>query len=194
MTGSMDPYLNPGTSVLKNLRDIRDSGALERFEAEATSRRLIELIHSPAPTGLFDVPHHRAIHWRIFQDVYRWAGQFRTVNISKGGQLFGAAAFIEPALSGVLEKLPRENFLRGTDRESFSRRAGFYLGEINAIHPFREGNGRTQREFIRQLGLDAGFSIDWSRITRDRMIAASRVGFQTGDSAGLATLILSSIC
>jgi hypothetical protein len=85
------------------------------------------------------------------------------------------AAFIEPALSGVWEKLPRENFLRGTDRKSFSRR-------------------RPQREFIRQLDFDAAFAIDWSRITRDRMIAASRISFQTGDSSALAALILGSTC
>jgi len=118
--------------------------------------------------------------------------RFEAEATSKGGQLFGAAAFIGPALRGVLEELPRENLLRGT--ESFSRRAGFFLGEIHAIHPFREGNGRTQREFIRRLGLEAGFVIDWSRITRDQLIAASRASFQTGDSSGLAALILRSIC
>jgi len=192
MTGSMDPYLHPGTDVLKNLRDIRDPGILDRFEAEATTRRIVESIHSPAPGG-FDTAYFRAIHQRIFQDFYAWAGQFRTVNISKGGHLFGAAAFIEPALNGVLQKLHRENCLRGTDSQSFSQRAGFFLGEINAIHPFREGNGRTQREFIRTLGLQADFGIDWSRIARDGMIAASRLSFQTGDNSGLAALITTSM-
>ena len=192
MTGSMDPYLYPGTDVLKNLRDIRISKIRDRFEAEATTRRIVELIRSPVP-GAFDTVHYRAIHQIMFQDVYAWAGQFRTVNISKGGQLFGVAAFIEPALNDVLRKLNRENYLRGAGPESFSQRAGFFLGEINAIHPFREGNGRTQREFIRALGLQAGFAIDWGRVTRDQMIAASRLSFQTGDNSGLAALIASSL-
>ena len=192
MTESMDPYLYPGTNVLKNLRDIRNPGTLARFEAEATTRRIVELIHSPAQ-GQFDIAHLRAIHKRIFRDVYEWAGQFRTVNISKDGHLFGAAGFIEGALRHVFQKLFRESYLRELDRESFSDRAGFFLGELNAAHPFREGNGRAQREFIRELALQCGFAIDWSRITSDQMITASRVSFQTGDNAGLTALITASI-
>lgn len=93
--------------------------------------------------GRFDVAHLRAIHKFIFQDVFVWAGAFRTVNISKGGNFFGASAFIEPALQDVLRRLPVENYLKQMDEPKFTIRAGFYLGEINAIHPFREGNGRT---------------------------------------------------
>jgi cell filamentation protein len=189
MTESTDPYLYPGTFVLlKNLRDIRNHDGLAEFEAESTSRRIIELARAPLQ-GDFDSLHLRAIHRYLFQDVFDWAGQFRVVNISKDGHLFGAAAFIEPALIDVLQRLPGERYLRGMDRESFLQRAAFYLGEINAIHPFREGNGRTQREFIRSLGLQAGFPIDWSRISREEMIAASRSSFQTGDSSGLASLL-----
>jgi cell filamentation protein len=73
--------------------------------------------------------------------------------------------------------------------EPFASRAGYYLGEINAAHPFREGNGRAQREFIRELGSNAGFEIDWGRVTQQQMVAASRESFATGDSAGLAALI-----
>jgi cell filamentation protein len=188
----MDPYLYPGTDVLKNLRDIRSPDLLAQFEAEATTRRLVESIHSPM-SGLFDTAHLQAIHKHIFQDVYIWAGQFRTVNISKGGHIFCAAAFIESALDDVLQKLEKERYLRQTSPELFSRRAGFFLGEINAVHPFREGNGRAQREFIRALGLKAGFRVDWSRITRDHMIAASRLSSQTGDSSGLAAIITMSM-
>ena len=83
-------------SPSKNWERRSRSCMTDSFEAEATSRRLIELIHSPAPNGLFDAAHIRAIHRHIFQDVFEWAGRFRTVNISKGGQLFGAAAFIVP--------------------------------------------------------------------------------------------------
>jgi cell filamentation protein len=192
MTESTDPYLYPGTDVLKNLRDIRDHDILARFEAEETSRRIIELINSPVRRS-FGTAGLKAIHKRIFQDVYAWAGQFRTVNISKGSHFFGAAAFLEPALNGLLQKLFAGNYLQGVSPNVFASRAGFFLGEINAAHPFREGNGRTQREFIRELGLHAGFEIDWSRITRDQMTAASRESFQTGDSSGLAALIFTSM-
>ncbi|MBZ5726506.1 MAG: Fic family protein [Acidobacteriia bacterium] len=188
MPGSSDPYTYPGTDVLRNILDIRDPQQLAAFEANATVARLIELDAAPL-AGRFDVAHMKAIHQYIFQDVYRWAGEFRTVNISKGGHLFGAAAFVGPALHEVLRKLPGEQCLKGSDCRMFSTRAGFYMGELNAIHPFRDGNGRAQREFIRELAVQAGFVIDWSQVTRDQMTAASLESFKTGDSSAMAALI-----
>jgi cell filamentation protein len=188
MPESSDPYTYPETDVLRNIPGIRDPQSLAAFEANTTIARLAELDTAPLK-GRFDIAHLKAIHKYIFQDVYSWAGEFRTVNVSKGGSLFGAAAFIEPALDAVLLKLPAERYLKGVDLSTFARRAGFYLGEINAVHAFREGNGRAQREFIRQLGIEAGFMIDWSRTSRQQLMAASRESFSTGDNSGLADLI-----
>ncbi len=188
MPASSDPYTYPGTDVLRNLLDIRDPWQLAAFEANATTARLISL-DAASVNGRYDIAHFKAIHRFVFQDVYSWAGEFRNVNISKGGQLFGAAAFIQPALQDVLQNLARELHLRGLDRPAFASRAGFYMGEINAIHPFRDGNGRAQREFIRQLAMQAGFAIDWSRITRTQMTAASIESFRTGDSSPMASLV-----
>src|SRR5215831_3823059 len=97
-TGSSDPYLYPGSSVLKNLRGLTDPRELEAFEGRSTHRRLAELIETPL-SGRFDIAHFTAIHRYIFQDVFEWAGQFRTVDISKGGHLFGRAVFLESALA-----------------------------------------------------------------------------------------------
>lgn len=188
MPDSSDPYTYPGTDVLRNMLDIRDHQQLAAFEANATAARLIELDAAPL-VGRFDVAHLKSIHGYIFQDVYRWAGEFRTVNISKGGHLFGAAAFVEPALHEVLQRLAGEHYLKATDARMFATRGGYYMGEINAIHPFRDGNGRSQREFIRLLALQAGFGVDWSRVTRERMMTASLESFKTGDSSGMAALI-----
>ena len=188
MPDSSDPYTYPGTDVLRNILDIHDPRQLGAFEANATAARLIELDAAPL-AGQFDPTHLKAIHRHIFQDVYPWAGEFRTVNIAKGGQLFGAAAFVEPALQEVLRKLPGERYLRGSDPHAFAMRAGYYMGEINAIHPFRDGNGRAQREFIRELAIRAGFAIDWSRVTREKMTAVSIESFRTGVSSGMAALI-----
>jgi len=192
MPESSDPYTYPGTDVLRNIPDIYDPQRLAAFEANATAARLAELDAAPLK-GRFDAAHLKAIHRYIFQDIYSWAGEYRRVNLSKGGHLFGAAAFLEPALDDVLRNLAGENYLIGSERRRFARRAGFYMGEINAIHPFRDGNGRVQREFIRELGLPAGFVIDWTRITRERIMAASRENFATGDSSSLAALILPCI-
>ena len=188
MPDSSDPYTYPGTDVLRNLLDIRNLQQLAAFEANATTARLIESDAAPIE-GRVDIAHLRAIHRHIFQDVYPWAGEFRTVNISKGGHLFGVAAFVEPALQDVLRRLPAEHYLKGSDARTFAMRAGYYMGEINAIHPFRDGNGRAQREFIRELAAQVGFVIDWSRVTREQMMAASLESFKTGDSSGMAALI-----
>jgi cell filamentation protein len=188
MPESSDPYTYPGTDILRNIPDIRDPQRLAAFEANATAARLVELDAAPLK-GKFDVAHVRAIHRHIFQDVYLWAGEFRTVNISKSGHLFGAAAFVEPSVQEVLRLLRGENHLRGAEPQVFAKRAGFYMGEINAIHPFRDGNGRAQREFIRALAIQAGFVIDWTKVARDQMMAASIESFTTGDSSGLAAMI-----
>jgi cell filamentation protein len=187
-TESSDPYLYPGTTVLKNLRGLIDPQELAAFEARSTHRRLTELLEAPL-SGSFDTAHLKAIHRFIFHDVFEWAGQFRTVDISKGGHLFGRAAFLETALEQILEKLAAENHLAGLDQDKFAQRAAYYLGELNAAHPFREGNGRAQREFIRELGLKAGHYIDWRGTTPEEMTEASRLSHGTGEAALFAKII-----
>ena len=189
----MDPDVYPGTNVLKNLGDLRDLESLAKFEASATSWRIEELRHVQK-SGKFDIPHLESIHGYIFRDVYEWAGEFRTVNIARPGQFYFAyCQQIVPALSGLLEALRKEQCLMGLGLEPFCKRAGNYLGELNAIHPFRDGNGRTQREFIRQLGRHNGFALQWSHVTRDQMVEASKRSFEKGDNAGLADVIQHSI-
>ena len=90
--------------------------------------------------------------------------------------------------SAIFETLAKEHRLRGTDLQAFTARAAYYLGEINAIHPFREGNGRTQREFIRELGVACGYVVAWEQASRADMIAASAAAF-VGDLLPLGALI-----
>lgn len=169
----MDPYVYPGTNVLRNLREIRDVDQLNQFEAIAATRRTVELEHEPIK-GRFDARHLQAIHRYIFQDVYEWAGDFRTVNISKSGDPFAFQQHIASNLDRICEELKDEGHLAGSDAGHFAIRAAYYLGEINAIHPFRDGNGRTQREFIRELGARNGLTIDWRQVSQEQMVEASR--------------------
>ena len=192
ITGNSDPYLYPGTNVLKNLRGLTDPKLLERFETRRSHRRIAELIDTPVP-GRFDVAHLKAIHRHIFQDVYQWAGQFRTVNISKAGHLFGLADFLESALQQTLQRLASEKYLVDLDATMFAGRAAYFLGEINAAHPFREGNGRTQREFIRDVGLKAGHYIDWRLTTPEEMTEASQLSHVRGDASLFAKLLRISL-
>ena len=101
----MDPYVYPGTSVLRNLRDFRDAGVLSEFEAEATARRLRQLEHKPL-SGAFDSLHLQAIHRHIFQDVFEWAGDFRTVSISKSGDPFASPQHIVSSLDKTCVRIP----------------------------------------------------------------------------------------
>jgi cell filamentation protein len=186
----MDPYVYPGTSVLKNLRDIQDQGVLNEFEAIATSSRLRQLAAKPM-CGSFDGPHLQAIHSHIFQDVYPWAGKLRTVYISRSGQYpFAFPEQISPSLQRVALGLQKERLLEGLDQQQLCGRGAYFFGELNAIHPFRDGNGRTQREFIRQLFSARGFALAWVRVSREQMGQASRDSFERGDNSGLERVLL----
>ena len=170
-----DPYLDPASHVLRNLGGYAAAAALEAFENEVTQNRTVELAFHPI-VGHYDLDHLCAIHRHIFQDVYDWAGELRTVSIQKGGELFALAPHLEVAGDALFKDLAAEHFLHGLDRGDFVRRVAFYLSEINALHPFREGNGRAQRAFLTQLANDAGWPIDWETISEPDNITASIAG------------------
>jgi cell filamentation protein len=112
----MDPYVYPGTNVLKNLRGIQNLDVLSEFGMQMTTRRLIELSAQPM-RGSFDAAHARAIHKHIFQDVYPWAGDFRTVNISRSGQHpFAFAEQIPSSMDRLARGLEKERLLDGLDQ------------------------------------------------------------------------------
>ena len=189
----MDPYVYHGTNVLKNLRDLRDQTELDDFEADVTSRRLRQLLKKP-PRGSFDIPHLQSIHRHIFQDIYPWAGEFRKVNIARTGQFFFAFhEQIASVLTQTFDTLRKEQHQRYSDPRKFANRTAYYLGELNAIHPFRDGNGRTQREFIRQVALHAGYTLNWFHVSRDQMYKASQQSFHSGDNQGLEDAIIRAV-
>lgn len=185
--GGSDQYVYPDTGTLINKAGIRDQDELDKFEADATAVRMLELIDKPIQ-GKFDLAHLQAIHRHLFQDVYDWAGELRKVDISRGSSHFGNWALIGPYLDGELKKLQRENYLRDCTPEQFVHRLAHYMGEINAAHPFREGNGRTQRVFCAQLAEQAGYFIDFDPVDQERMYAVMIASFK-GDSSPLAELL-----
>jgi cell filamentation protein len=181
-----DPYVYPGTDVLRNKFDIRDADRLAVAEANVTGPKLAELNNSRIP-GTYGLAHLQRFHREIFSDVYPWAGEIRTVYIAKT-QLFAAPQHIKPYLSEQLQGLARENHLQRLDQSRFVERATHYLAEVNAAHPFREGNGRAQRAFFGQLARDAGYTIAWSRLDPDRNIEAS-IASLNGDNSKLQELL-----
>lgn len=182
-----DPYLDPDTGILRNLLGIRSQAELETAESSLSFLRTSQL-HGHPVLGRFNLKHLQAIHKRLFGDLYEWAGQLRHVEIAKGTSRFARYLVIESGARQLFQRLAAENCLRGLGPEVFSQRAGYYLGEINVLHPFREGNGRAQREFIRELAQQAGYRIDWAGVSQDEMIRASIEAYN-GDSRRMAQLI-----
>jgi len=189
---SSDPYVYPGTTVLKTIPGIRNQETLDRFEADRVGQRSLELIENPL-SGLFDVVHLQRIHRYLFQDVYEWAGRFRTVDIAKGSSYFAHVPYIQSALENLFEKLSEEQHLRGVSQEAFAHHGAQILGTLNAVHPFREGNGRTQREFVRELAHKNSYWVDWSKVSREELYKASDVSFMRGENSLFEELLKKAI-
>lgn len=183
-----DPHSERGHPCPRNRFGITDYQQLQPIETVFAVKRARQL-ETLGVTGSFDPAHLRAIHKYLFQDVFPWAGDFRVVNLSKGNSMFGPALHIAAALADTLAKLKAEALLINLPPRAFATRAAFFLGEINAIHPFREGNGRTQREFILQLALQAGHPLSWAGFTEAEMVEASILSHTRGDNTQLAALL-----
>jgi cell filamentation protein len=168
-----DPYLYRGTAVLKNRLGIRDSAVLQAFEIEMSSLRAEE----PLPIGYFDAAQYRKIHHHLFQDVYRWAGRYRSVRIEKGQNVFCYPEHIPVQMDKLFGTLDHGDALRTSVFSTFVGRAANFLGDLNAIHPFREGNGRTQLSFLSLIAVDAGHPLRLDRIKQKTFLPAMVASF-----------------
>ena len=169
-----DPYVYPGTAVLINKLNLRDGDLLAEYERRLTAQRLRE----PPPQTAISYEGYKTLHHHIFQDLYDWAGQSRTVSLAKGETFFGPARFVDREMEKCFQRLNAENNLQGLNRVQFAERAAEHLCEINAIHPFREGNGRSQRLFLKTLAQQAGHKIKIENLKRDSWNQASIAGFK----------------
>lgn len=174
-----DPqYCYEGTNVLINKLGIKDSEELERVSGIITTACIADLEKKPLK-GSFDLSHYQRIHKAIFQDIFDWAGETRNVNISKSeGHLFCLAEnipyFAEDVFKNLRRALPsmREAVKTG-DMDYVAEQFATFFGDLNALHPFREGNGRTERCFLRQLANELGLELDFDRISREEYLNAS---------------------
>jgi cell filamentation protein len=162
-TEFVDPYLDPDTGLLRNKVGARTKVALDEAEGDLSFARLIQLMERP-PRATDDLAELRAIHRYLFQDVYEWAGEVRTVDIRKnveGAEYFLPVSMIGRAAGYAADELRADNSLRGMDRDQFIDRLAYHYDQFNYVHPFREGNGRTQRVFWNRVARDAGWQLDW---------------------------------
>jgi cell filamentation protein len=170
-------YCYSGTDVLKNKLGLKDDKALTIAEREITSLKLLMLYNSPL-IDKFNFDNLCNIHKTIFEDIFEWAGLIRRGDfLSKGNSIFCRGQYIIENAKRIMDNLQKENNLCGLSKSKFIERMAFYMGEINALHPFREGNGRTSREYFRQLSLNAGYILDFSKTEKDKLLNADIEAF-----------------
>lgn len=172
---SIDPISDgcyEGTSCLVNKFDIHDDKQLSKIEAEITLAKISILENSPISEE-FDLEHYKSIHRFIFEDLYDWAGEFRQVDISKKGTSFCSAEQLETTAKNCFSRLKNNNFFLDLDKEEFIDAIVDFYRVTNMLHPFREGNGRTQRVFIEQLIHYNGYEFSFSDIDSDDLMIAT---------------------
>lgn len=165
-------YCYPGTNVLKNKLDIKDRAKLEELENALIVFKIYEL-RKKGITGNFDLNHLLSIHKYLLLDLYEFAGKLRTENIAKDNFKFADARFLEQEIVKLLDFLKEEKYLEGKGKLELAKSLAYYLSELNVLHPFREGNGRVTREFIRQLALKNGYLLDLRRVEFQEILDAS---------------------
>lgn len=169
-----DRYTYTDTEVLVNRLGIRDAEQLARAEQAVAEIRLTELRTVSPVDGNFDFRHLQNIHRRLVGDLYDWAGEIRTVDTQAMGTgvPYCRPEFIGPFVQDVLAGIRDEDWLRGLDRDAFTDRLAHHWGELTAVHPFRDGNTRSQSAFFDQLSREAGYRIDWNALDLDRLKTA----------------------
>ena len=161
-----------GTTCLINKFDIRDEKQLELIESQITLAKISILLKSPLK-GNFDFDHYKDIHKFIFEDLYDWAGITRNVNLSKKGTFFVNFEDIEASAKACFDRLKANNYFKDLDLDRFIDEITDFYITTNILHPFREGNGRTQRVFLTQLIINAGYTIDFYNIDADELMIAT---------------------
>lgn len=184
-TATDDPLCYPGSQVLRNIAELKDQDELDQFEQLMFLTRAEEEL----PEGNLDYRHYKEIHHHFFQDVYDWAGQIRQIRTGKGGNWFCYPEYIDEQMDILFRQLTEEDHLLHVDDiATFSDRAAHYIAEINAVHPFREGNGRCQLILLTILTELAGFQLTEDRLDESSFMEAMIESFH-GNNAALAAEI-----
>jgi len=179
-----DSYCYENSDVLINLLDIKDGPLLHEAERDISNVNADTIEFSPPP---YDLKYLQAIHRMLFQEIYSWAGELRTVDISKADTRFCTVRRIEKESDKIFCRLKEENHLTSLPRDELVQKSAEYYGDINMIHPFREGNGRAQRILFEHMIVNAGFAISWNGIDPERWVKANEAAVLC-DYAPLASI------
>ena len=171
-TTTQSIYCYPDSNVLKNKLNIRENKLLKTAEEEITLIKQMELLKNPIK-GNFSKAHLMNIHKFIFEDIYSFAGKIRREQISKADTLFYPPNLIDRELDKVFAKIKEKSMLKEADKEKVFDNLAYVMAELNIIHPFREGNGRSIREFIRLMAKRMGYDLNWGNVDREELLEAS---------------------
>jgi cell filamentation protein len=160
----------PGTKTLVNYFSIKERMKLRRIEASIANFRTAQML-TEGIQNTYDFSYLKSIHERMFSDVYPTAGQIRT-NTAAKRTVFCNPEYIESAAEDIFNRLREEHYLVNLDRMTFINDLAFFMGEVEALHPFRDGNGRAARLFFYQMTMNAGYDIDWAHVDSDRLLEA----------------------
>lgn len=168
-------YCYPNSDILKNKFDIKDINVLTEAEREFSELAISQIEYTDPP---YDLSHLKSIHSQLFSDVYEWAGELRQVDISKGDTRFCNFPRIEVEANKIFGQLQQQNYYQGLDKQDLIYKVADLYCELNVIHPFREGNGRTQRIFFEHLLAFCGYGVDWSKVpSQEEWINANIAGY-----------------
>jgi cell filamentation protein len=189
--GNPEDEYYPDTSILINLEGIRDPTALLERETELQIAAYEEVLTSFDEALTPVLPFFYYLHHLMFSPLFVWAGRPRTVGIAKGGTPFCPPQNIDAMMNALFAELEQEQWLAGLDSNTFIESAAYYICELNAVHPFREGNGRAIRFYADVLSAKArGDIFDWTRANADEYLQACVAGFQQDYSRMISVLKL----
>jgi cell filamentation protein len=179
----MPNYTYPDSTVLKNKFGIQTAAKLRPLEAAFLAARRAEIAAGFGPKASFDSAYIKALHQHLFQDVYEWAGRTRgeKITLSDGtiasetefkkadGKDYLYGRLLPTSFAQFDANLQQNNYWRGLERADFGRAVTDIITDFTAMHPFRKGNGRTLRIFLQELAREAGHTLDFSVVSRERM-------------------------
>lgn len=183
-------YFIAGTSILRNRVGAETPEALRDAENDLVETRVIELREAPELLGdrTYDLTYLRAIHRQLFQDVYVWAGDVRTVGIEKGGESFCPPGSISQPMTHVGAEIYRLNRLKDVPVAELAPTVAYLYDYANFAHPFREGNGRSTREFFDLLLSERSAGLDWQNTDLAELHSACHTARTDSDLAGLTAM------
>lgn len=172
---SFEGYFTEHDDVLENYLGISDPEEMAKVESEFVPLRMAELLANP-PGGELGMPYLCEIHRRLFSDLYPMAGKVRTVDIAKGKSVFCYVQYIDDEQRRIFRAM-RQNFAHPLSQEDFAGQIAMLSADLNALHPFREGNGRAIRTFLTILAQRHNYQLDFSRLEHERLVEADTRAF-----------------